>query len=549
MKYAIDRYSIGAETEVSANDFDGQYIPARKNRFYCPECGEIVYFRSSGGSHPCQFYHQEKKDKTPECDRRVDGRSNLSLNQRVGLPLYLTRMLSGQFHLNIGFPALGAEMLRKAASLGYSVEITYGKHLQTVKINQTNFIEDSLTLIPVSFLPANGKNYSITISGESNVFGLRRRWADYADGFELDGAIFTYDEIGGKKIRRGDSISTHRSYYAVIRNALPSYPEIIQHEEGSIRIGSSTYRVIKIEIMVSVENKSVFSAIGKYFYKHFGVWLLERQPELVPLWPPVVQDVVYSPILPKTNVICGVVSSNAEPNIYVYSDYGVNQKKACQTSTGIWTVEVPVGKRPVTLSVDRKYVGREVTFLYKKETKRSNVTYDVYITDHDGKTVDWKDVDTEILSKDFSIISSSKMELYTGTRDRSFRHISIRKTITAIPARMNTNELYLLNGEGIIRHIFPIPILKALIDIDEFADTIRNVRKDRMVPIPLWADAMIRRFKREHFQTMYESIISTIENGNVPIDVLKQLRIIELKNRGLFDYQSNREDVDHDITR
>ena len=59
MKYAIDRYSIGAETEVSANDFDGQYIPARKNRFYCPECGELVYIRN-GQYNVSHFYHQEK---------------------------------------------------------------------------------------------------------------------------------------------------------------------------------------------------------------------------------------------------------------------------------------------------------------------------------------------------------------------------------------------------------------------------------------------------------------------------------------------------------
>ena len=533
MKYAIDRYSIGAETEVSAEDFDGRYIPARKSRFYCPECGEIVYFRSSGGSHPCQFFHQEKTDKTPECDRRVDGRSKLSLSQRVGLPLYLTKMLSGNFQLNVGFPALGSDMLKKAALLDYSVEISFGSQLREVKIDQANFIEDSVTLIPVNFLPSNGRNFSITISGCGSVFGLHRRWADYADGFEVDGAIFTYDENGGKKIRRGDSISTNRSYYAVIKNALPSLPEIIQHEEGCLRVGSSTYRVIKIEIMASVDNKPVFHSISQYFNRHFGVWLLERQPELVPIWPPVVQGAVSSPILPETNVFCGVSSGNAVPNVYVYSDYGVNQKKVNQMSTGIWTVEVHVGKQPVILSVDRKYVGREVTFLYRKEASKKSFRYDVYLTDHDGKIVDWKDIDTEFLSDGFSIVSNSKMELYTGTRDKSFRHMSIRKPITAIPSRVNTYELYLTSGEGVVRHVYSPLDLKVPFDIDELVDMIRNLRRSRRVPIPVWADAMIRRFKREHFRTIYESIMSTVDNGTIPIDVLKQLRIIEMKTKYL----------------
>lgn len=125
MRYAIDRISVGIETEVEADDFNDQYyIPGRRTRFYCPECGEIVFFRAKGGNHPNQFYHQEKNESTPECDKRVDGRSELSLNQRGGLPLYLTGILSGTFQLSIGFPALGTEMLHKAAEASYSVEIS-----------------------------------------------------------------------------------------------------------------------------------------------------------------------------------------------------------------------------------------------------------------------------------------------------------------------------------------------------------------------------------------------------------------------------------------
>ena len=538
MRYAIDRYSVGAETEVNASDFDGQYIPSRRNRFYCPECGEIVYFRASGGSHPCQFYHQEKTDRTPECDKRVDGRSDLSLSQRVGLPLYLIRTMSDQFQLNIGFPALGQEMLRKAASAGYSVEISCGDQVRTVKLDHTNFIEDYVTLIPVNFIPDHGKNYSITISGESAVFGLRRKWADYADGFERDGAIFTYEESGGRKIRRGDSISTGRSYYAVIRNILPSYPEIHQSEIGSIRLGSNTYRVIKMEIVASVDDKAVFSTISLYLYRHFGIWLLECQPELVPLWPPVIQRDVYSPLFPQANVVCGVSSSNKIPNIFVYSDYGVNQKKIDHMSGSIWMVEVPVGKRPVTLSVDRKYVGREMTFSYT-ETIDNTYFCEADLLDNEGNVVDWKTIDTKILSEDFSILSNSKMELYTGTRDRRFRHVSIRAATTKVSARENTYELYLTNGARILWYILLSAEAKADNNFDSVATQIRNSCRNRMVPVPVWADAMIRQFKIKHFQTLYESVMGTIVNGNIPVDVLKLLRIIELEKQDALNLVSD----------
>lgn len=135
MKFAIDRYYIGIETEVDADDFDNQYyIPNRKERFFCPECNEIVYFRAKGGNHPNQFYHQEKNNRTPECDKRVDGRANLTLSQRVGLPIFLTGIFSGNFQLSIGFPALGLKTLESVAKFGCVVKISSTNQNRMLKI-------------------------------------------------------------------------------------------------------------------------------------------------------------------------------------------------------------------------------------------------------------------------------------------------------------------------------------------------------------------------------------------------------------------------------
>ena len=223
MQYAVDRYVVGKEKEVTAVEFEDKNIPERRNRFFCPECGERVFYRNRGGNHPSQFYHQEKTAQAPECDKRVDGRSGLTLSQRVGLPVFLTCSVSGQFQLNIGFPALGAEILEQATKLGYKVKIFGGSHFRTVGVNPTNFIEDEMTLIPVDFIPPSSENFEIFAYGEGNIVGLQRKWSDYADGFGRGGAVFSYNEMGGKKIRCGDSISTNRDYYAVVRSKLHSY--------------------------------------------------------------------------------------------------------------------------------------------------------------------------------------------------------------------------------------------------------------------------------------------------------------------------------------
>lgn len=114
MQSAIDRYKLGTEAEVCASDFYGHYIPRRDSRFYCPECGEPVFWRIRGGSQPDKFCHYTKTSSSPECDKRVDGHSGLNLYQRVGLSVYLQCTGEGKYQLGIMFPALSENQIGNA---------------------------------------------------------------------------------------------------------------------------------------------------------------------------------------------------------------------------------------------------------------------------------------------------------------------------------------------------------------------------------------------------------------------------------------------------
>lgn len=99
-----------------------------------------------------------------------------------------------------------------------TVTITDCHQIQEIRLSKARFLEDQTTLIPVSFIPKSTLNYTIDISPSDFDDFIRRKWSDYADGFTYDGAIFTCEDNGGKKIRRGDSISTHKSYYLMSRS-------------------------------------------------------------------------------------------------------------------------------------------------------------------------------------------------------------------------------------------------------------------------------------------------------------------------------------------
>lgn len=67
------------------------------------------FLESQGRGQPDKFVHYAKTASSPECDKRVDGRSELNLYERVGLPVALSRSGDSNFRLNIMFPAVGGK--------------------------------------------------------------------------------------------------------------------------------------------------------------------------------------------------------------------------------------------------------------------------------------------------------------------------------------------------------------------------------------------------------------------------------------------------------
>ena len=57
MRYAIDRLNAGFEMEVCADDFDGEHSVRLSNRFFCPECGEPVFWKSKAEEKPEMSFH------------------------------------------------------------------------------------------------------------------------------------------------------------------------------------------------------------------------------------------------------------------------------------------------------------------------------------------------------------------------------------------------------------------------------------------------------------------------------------------------------------
>ena len=317
MRYAIDRLNAGFEMEVCADDFDGEYSVRLSNRFFCPECGESVFWKSKGGRKTRnEFSHYRNSPQAPECDKRVDGNSSLYVYQRVGLPMKIARR-GDTFFLYMNFPAISNTLIETAINQKAKVTISANKLSKSFPINFTYFQADKQTLLPIDFVPI-GKNYSVAVSGTIDLSQLKQKWSDYSDGFSYTGAIFTNEDDGARKVRRGDSITTGKRYYLISKDYRPIYKEIEIEVIGNITLNNSIFNVYELEVNVSVYDKYLYTSISNYLKQCFGVWLLEPTPELIPLWPPVTDQDVYVPVNDRGSVICAVSSGNSTPRVYHY---------------------------------------------------------------------------------------------------------------------------------------------------------------------------------------------------------------------------------------
>lgn len=169
---------------------------------------------------------------------------------------------------------------------------------------------------------------------------------------------------------------------------------------GSISLSKEVYQVYLITICVSTEKISRYRYVENYLQKEFGVRLLQTLPELIPLWPPVTERGVRTPVSGCAKMFCAVSSGNDVPNVYKYDGTEVSTMTVEKEKSGSYTVAFPVDSREMLLSVDRKYAGREISF-QAREIVRPGFEYAYSIETANGDLIEWEDLTRQILSTPF----------------------------------------------------------------------------------------------------------------------------------------------------
>lgn len=528
MQYAIDRFITGLEKEVSAADFDDQhYIPRKSVRFFCPECGLQVSWVTSTYNRSSFFRHPNRTETSPECDKRVDGRSELYLYERVGLPVFLSRSSENSFQLSISFPAVGSKMLGTGSAQNARVVIRGNCASRTILINANNFYPDRATLVPVNFLPADNSVFRIEVSPSS---AYSRKWSNYAEGFTSTGAIFTYDESGGKKVHRDDSISPGRQYYVVARQFSSPFHEINYNAVGTLKLQNCTYQVYCMTVNVSLQNERRYLQISDFFRYRFGVGLLETAPEIIPLWPPVIEQDVLIPAK-DTRVFCAITSGNDAPSVYSYVGNQVLNIPVQKDRSGEKHIYVKAGAIDTVLSVDRKYVGREVVFR-TKPFDYSTATYDFDIHSHHGNTILSGEMASSDLSEGGMLTSNSKFDLFLGSADHCFLRIAVRSNETLLPTISNLRIVFASVEGGVVYSQSAItPPVDTRVESVDIQNLLQQFRGE-YIPVPRWVRTLLNDLARKGLTSVAQTIAGYISNGMLPAGAIKALQTIYRMNGG-----------------
>lgn len=518
MQTAIDRLSVGKEKEINIMDFDGYRAT---NRFVCPECGEYV-FPAVGKKN--SFKHP--KGKGLDCERRVDGQSNLTYYVRVGLSLYLKRN-GTEISLKMAFPPLNKSIYDSIISKSITIKImedTKFSSLANVNIyelNSCNFQSEETSLLNITFVPYAERNYRICISEKAIQNILFKGWSDYADGFTTYGALFSYSESGGHKIRKNDTIEPHSQYYWVVPVGKYSVLNGLMTEFiTDFYVGKNKFELY----IITIEHKSdeEFKNLDAFFWNRLRLKLLYVKPQIIPIWPPVINTPQFNVpvhINPKnSSVFCAVKSDEQAPKIYKYVDSHYSEVQVHEENNQRWTILVSTSNIQA-FSIDRKYLANAIVFssYYPKfngKEKFVNVLFN-------GEEIDANTVLSIQSNNNIEISSSQKIYII-------FWYLHLFETVE-IPANTYTNikvkkgifGIWILDGKNkaLLHHIDfkKYRNKKYYLDCEDIRLLAKKCYLEPTVPISLKYKNQVKELLKCHL------LLPTIADGKIQPTILRYI--------------------------
>ncbi len=319
MSQAIDNSFPGQQKIVDAEEFRSRDTMPTPGRFLCTFCREEVRLRRRNSRY--HFFHSKKTNLSRNCEKRTEG-IQLNYYEIAGLPLYLEKIEQGRFKLMMGFGHLDDSVLKQAENENQKIKIKneYGQVKNQYSINTSRFGE-GINRFEVNFIPyvdknkiTNCNNYIINYNNTPCKKELEKQWGNFADGFAPNGAVFAFNEYGGKKIRKGETITSNQDYYLVKRNNRIFKKNVSYEKVGQLTGKLSNYIVYKIRILLSSDDVG-YEQLDAYFRETLGLKIIDRESKIISIWPPVIEHDDEIQVFPYSKTLWSKFETSQENEI------------------------------------------------------------------------------------------------------------------------------------------------------------------------------------------------------------------------------------------
>ncbi|KAF3301031.1 hypothetical protein FPV24_05805 [Carnobacterium sp. PL24RED07] len=448
MDTAISLHIIGRQKEVLAEDFTKRRIYAR-GTFICPECGEDVLLRMSE-KQKSYFAHYMNNEFSKDCDLRVDGKSNLTIYERLGVPLYLTKSKINGYELNIGLKSISNELLRISEKENAYLEVIFGKNSRKINIDRFNFLSKELNLFKIDHYPAFEKPFVIRYR---NLPPSINKWSDFIDPVLEAGILFSVNSNIGKSIRHGDTIYSDEEYLWLSPKKLQKDNILEKNTEfaGEILLNNKTHYIYKVVFIKNEKDISNFEQLSKALHQNLKLVLLESKNKINFLWPPSIKTKEGYIVSTKGRVHNVVHSANNNPHLYMYNDDGYREPKKLKTTyhQGTNYLNYNLLENEIHLNMDRKITstGMNISFMHHEYTGE-----DIHLVDTKKNNE---------LNQEYHI-ENLNFELFTNVKLNSLlinskKSVNIRKYNTNIVNWREINfgdTIYLFNNDNLVTKIY-----------------------------------------------------------------------------------------------
>lgn len=501
MDRANDNYCIGKHRTVTADELEKihyESVSFNNKRFICPECGEYLTFVRRY-KYKSYFKHSRSNDTTKHCELRSQSNQNFSIYERAGLPLYLKKCANNQFELNLGFYNIDENLIKTSQIEKFKVIINALMENQnlsvTYSVNDINFSTSSMTLKSINFV---SEMYKLKYSSSNAERLLGTKWGNNIEGFSSYGALFTYSENGGRKIRINDEITTETDYYYICQNSnqLDRLNGVEYIYCGNMSLDSSystsIYKIYKI--CFKPRNEEQFNKLYYFCRDNFKISLIYKPSTLTAIWPPTIQkDNKISYFNYENEALFILNSEEKNGRAFIHGDNIVNQIEGYELRPDKFLVKIPIKEESVAVSINEKY-NSICFFLERYRDNLKSYTNSICINSYEGNLIN-RGVYSELPTKKIVKISAeSKCEIVHLKKNQYYKVYRIKSKKENV-----INNIDFDDELGIISVNEYIPFLQYVkkplsgnctINDEKLYINLRKVKGEFTVP-PVWMKKML----------------------------------------------------------